>query len=83
MDRHRSSPSSAWRCIAGEPRLGDAWPGRSDLTLLVGGAFTWAIGQVMIRQLGEVGGFTMIAWVAVFAAPQLFVFSLIARAATR
>ncbi len=59
--------------IAGEPRLGQAW---GSLALIVGGAFTWAIGQIMVRRLGEVGGLTMIAWVAVFAAPQLFAVSL-------
>ena len=60
--------------IAGEPRLGTAW---DSLALLLGGAFTWALGQIMVRRLGEVGGFTTIAWVAVFAAPQLFAFSLV------
>ncbi len=60
--------------IAGEPRLGAAW---GSLALLFGGAFTWALGQIMVRRLGEVGGLTTIAWVAVFAAPQLFVFSLV------
>ncbi len=60
--------------IAGEPRLGTAW---GSLALLSGGAFTWALGQIMVRRLGEVGGFTTIAWVAVFAAPQLFAFSLV------
>ncbi|MHA1153183.1 MAG: DMT family transporter [Alphaproteobacteria bacterium] len=60
--------------IAGEPRLDQAW---GSLALLVGGAFSWALGQVMVRRLGEIGGLTMIAWVAVFAAPQLFVFSLV------
>ena len=60
--------------IAGEPRMGQAW---GSLLLLVGGAFSWAIGQIMVRRLGEVGGLTMIAWVAVFAAPQLFVFSFV------
>ncbi len=60
--------------IAGEPRLGANW---HSLVLLLGGAFTWALGQIMVRRLGEVGGFTTIAWVAVFAAPQLFVFSLV------
>jgi len=60
--------------IAGEPRLGAAW---DSLALLFGGAFTWALGQIMVRRLGEVGGLTMVAWVAVFAAPQLFVFSLV------
>ena len=60
--------------IAGEPRLSGAW---TALLLLVGGAFTWSVGQIMIRRLGEVGGFTLIAWVSVFAAPQLFIFSLV------
>ena len=60
--------------IAGEPRLEAAW---DSLALLLGGAFTWALGQIMVRRLGEVGGLTMVAWVAVFAAPQLFVFSLV------
>ena len=58
--------------IVGEPRL------QSDLTggfLVMAGALTWGAGQVMVRALGKVGGFTLIAWVAVFAAPQLFVAS--------
>jgi len=58
--------------IAGEPKL------QQDLQpffLVMGGAFTWALGQVMIRALGVVGGFTLISWVAVFAAPQLFIAS--------
>lgn len=58
--------------IAGEPHLqGDLfW-----VFMVAGGAFTWAIGQVMIKSLGPVGGFTLIAWIAVFAAPQLYVAS--------
>jgi O-acetylserine/cysteine efflux transporter len=60
--------------IAGEPRvLGNLAP----LLLVVGGAFSWAIGQVMIKKLGATGGFTLIAWVAAFATPQLFVASWI------
>jgi O-acetylserine/cysteine efflux transporter len=58
--------------IAGEPRL------QSDLTpvfLVMGGAFAWAVGQVMVRAVGRVGGFTLIAWVAVFATPQLYLSS--------
>jgi O-acetylserine/cysteine efflux transporter len=58
--------------IAGEPRVGqDLMP----LFLVISGAFVWAIGQVMVKALGPFGGFTLIAWVAVFAAPQLFVSS--------
>ncbi len=60
--------------IAGEPRLGGAL---GSIALLVGGAFSWAVGQIMVRRLGQVGGFTLIAWMSVFAAPQLFVFSLV------
>ncbi len=58
--------------IAGEPHLqGDLfW-----VLMVAAGAFTWAIGQVMIKSLGPVGGFTLIAWIAVFAAPQLYVAS--------
>ena len=60
--------------IAGEPRLrGDLLP----VLLVAGGALTWAIGQIMIKTVRGVGGFTLIAWVAVFAAPQLFVASLL------
>ncbi len=55
--------------IAGEPQLHNDW---LPLLLVVIGAFLWACGQVMIRRLGEVGGFALIAWVSVCAAPQLF-----------
>lgn len=58
--------------IAGEPRLqGNLLP----VLMVAAGALTWAIGQVMIKALGPVGGFTLIAWIAVFTAPQLFVAS--------
>jgi O-acetylserine/cysteine efflux transporter len=59
--------------IAGQPRLqGHLVP----VFLVVGGALAWAVGQVMVKTLdGRVGGFTLIAWVAIFAAPQLFVSS--------
>lgn len=60
--------------IAGEPRLGSAW---FALTLVVSGAFSWAVGQVMVRRLKSVDGLTVTAWVAVFATPQLFVMSFL------
>ncbi len=60
--------------IAGEPHLRDSYV---PMTMVIGGAFTWALGQVMIRKLGEVGGFTLIAWVAALATPQLFIASAI------
>jgi O-acetylserine/cysteine efflux transporter len=58
--------------IAGEPRLQD---NLLPVLMVAGGALTWAIGQVMIKSLGPVGGFALIAWIAVFAAPQLYVSS--------
>ncbi len=60
--------------IAGAPQLGDAW---LPLSLVVGGAFTWAVGQALIRRLENIDGLTLTAWVAVFAAPQLLVMSLV------
>ncbi len=42
------------------------------------GAATWAVGQVLVKRLGDLGGgFVTIAWLAMFAAPQLLVASLI------
>jgi len=58
--------------IVGEPRLQSDFTG---VVLIVGGAFTFAVGQVIVRAIGKVGGFTLIAWVAVFTAPQLLVAS--------
>lgn len=69
--------------IAGEPRLSGAW---IYVLMVAAGALTWALGQVMIRQhsegmkqrgMKEIGGFTLIAWMAVFASPQLLAFSLV------
>lgn len=60
--------------IVGEPKLGSAW---FALVLVVCGAFSWAVGQVMVRRLKSIDGLTVTAWVAVFATPQLFVMSLI------
>jgi len=60
--------------IAGEPRLQGAW---IPLLMVVGGAFTWAVGQALVRTLKGLDGLTVTAWIAVFAAPQLLVMSLI------
>jgi O-acetylserine/cysteine efflux transporter len=59
--------------IAGEPRIEGQVFG---IVLVLAGAFMWAVGQVMMRRLGELGGLTAVAWVAVMAAPQLLVASL-------
>ena len=60
--------------IVGEPKLSN------DLLyafLVIGGAFSWAVGQIMIKKLGNPGGFALISGVAVFATPQLFVASFL------
>jgi O-acetylserine/cysteine efflux transporter len=60
--------------IIGEPKLA------GDLIyvfMVIGGAFTWAVGQIMIKKLGNVGGFRLITGVALFATPQLFVASFL------
>ncbi len=60
--------------IVGEPKLSN------DLTsvaLLIAGAFTWAVGQVMIKKLGVEGGFVLITGIAIWATPQLFISSFL------
>ena len=60
--------------ISGAPEIAAAW---GSALLVIGGAATWAVGQVMIRQLKDISGLTVTAWIAVLAAPQLLVMSLI------
>ncbi len=58
--------------IVGEPKLS------GDLIyafMVIGGAVTWAVGQIMIKQLGNLGGFRLISGVAIFATPQLYIAS--------
>ena len=60
--------------IVGEPKLSN------DLVyvfMVIGGAFTWAVGQIMIKKLGAVGGFLLITGVAIFATPQLYLASFL------
>ena len=45
--------------------------------MVIGGAFTWAVGQIMIKKLGNLGGFRLISGIALFAAPQLFIASFV------
>lgn len=48
-----------------------------SMLLVIGGALTWAFGQVLIRRLAGISGLTVTAWIAVFATPQLFVMSIL------
>ena len=45
------------------------------VALVIGGAMSWALGQIMVRRMKAISGLTVTAWTAVFAAPQLFVMS--------
>ena len=60
--------------VFGEPQVGGAW---KFVLLVVGGCIAWAAGQIIVRNLKDIGGFTTSAWVAVCAAPQLFISSAI------
>ena len=48
-----------------------------SVALVLSGCFAWALGQVMIRKLNDVSGIQVTAWIAIFAAPQLFFMSAI------
>lgn len=60
--------------IVGAPQVAVAW---GSVILVISGSATWAVGQIMVRRLKDISGLTVTAWVAVFAAPQLLVMSLI------
>lgn len=60
--------------IVGAPSLRDQL---FSAFLVICGAFTWALGQIMIKRMVTITGFQLIAWLAVFAGPQMFVASLI------
>ncbi|MBP5857813.1 EamA family transporter [Marivibrio halodurans] len=58
--------------MTGDAKLQAAW---QWLALFILGLVIWSFGQILVRKLGEVGGFTLVAWVSAFAAPQLFLTS--------
>ncbi|MDH5558164.1 MAG: EamA family transporter [Alphaproteobacteria bacterium] len=61
--------------IAGQP---SEQSNISSLFLVLGGTLTWAYGNILVKKLGNsLGGFQLIAWVAVFTAPQLFIASFL------
>jgi len=65
--------------LTGAPNLVGKWVG---IGLTISGAFMWALGQALMRRLTQsqpnrLSGMGTIAWVSVFAAPQLFVASLL------
>ena len=61
--------------IVGAPSLAGQMIG---VMLVLSGCAFWALGQVLIRRLGDVmGGFQLTAWIGMIAAPQMFVASLL------
>jgi O-acetylserine/cysteine efflux transporter len=60
--------------LVGKVEFGNAW---LSVSLVVLGALTWAIGQILVRKLKNIDGLTITAWVAIFATPQLFVMSFL------
>tara|TARA_B100000029_G_scaffold508404_1_gene595194 strand:+ start:65 stop:943 length:879 start_codon:yes stop_codon:yes gene_type:complete len=61
--------------IAGQPDIrGQLFP----IALTAAGALMWAMGQIMVKNLDTgVNSFSLIAWVGVFAGPQMLLASLI------
>jgi O-acetylserine/cysteine efflux transporter len=44
--------------------------------LVISGALTWSLGQVMIKKMTSLTGFQLIAWLSFFAGPQMLISSL-------
>lgn len=59
--------------LAGEPTL----PSPLGLVLVVGGAFAWAVSNMVIKRLRDVPPATVNGWMAMLAAPQLLALSLV------
>lgn len=60
--------------IAGAPSIRKEF---FSVFLVISGALTWSIGQVMIKKTVLMTGFELIAWLAFFAGPQMFIASLL------
>jgi len=60
--------------IAGEPRLGNALP---SLFMLLAASLAFAVASIQMKLIGAVNGFAVNGWMALMAAPQLLVLSLL------
>ena len=63
--------------IAGEPRLQGQY---TALGCVLAAAAMWSIANLQVKLLGKVDGMMLIAWTALFAAPQLLVASVLLEA---
>lgn len=60
--------------IAWEPRVS---ADLVHLLLIVAASFVWAAGNVQVKTLRKIDGFTLNAWISLLAAPQLLILSLL------
>jgi O-acetylserine/cysteine efflux transporter len=60
--------------IAGEPRLQGNY---ASLAMVISAACIWAVAAIFIKRLENLDGFTLNAWMAVLATPQLFLASFL------
>ncbi len=59
--------------LSGSPNLAGKYIG---VILVLCGAFTWSLGQILIKPISEkINGFVLTAWVGIFAGPQLILCS--------
>jgi O-acetylserine/cysteine efflux transporter len=60
--------------IAGEPRMETSLV---SLGMVILASMVWAVSTVQVKLMGEAPPFSVLAWSSLFAAPQLFVLSLL------
>lgn len=60
--------------LSGEPRVALR---PLHFLMVVGGAFTWAVGNIQVKQMGPINIFALNAWVSLLGAPQLLIASLL------
>ena len=60
--------------IAGEPRMETSLV---SLAMVIGASMVWAVSTVQVKLMGEAPPFSVLAWSSLFAAPQLFILSLL------
>jgi O-acetylserine/cysteine efflux transporter len=60
--------------IAGAPTMRNQM---FSVFLVISGALTWSLGQIMIKKMVSITGFQLIAWIAFFAGPQMLIASLL------
>jgi len=60
--------------IVGAPRMHASLP---HAAMVIGGAFAWALGQILVKRLGRMDGLQLVSAISLAAAPQLFLASLL------